>query len=139
MSRQLDEQVMDRAAALARVGGDLELLKEIAVLFLDEYPRALDDIHKALAARDAKLLDMPLTDSKDRLQTSLRPPPRTQRFNSSRWDAHRNWTRLRKPSRHWSRRSRFCKLNSHHSKEQGDKRRWPTVPQAPDVCRTRVG
>ena len=57
MSRQLDEQVMDRALALARVGGDLELLKEIAALFLDEYPRALDDMHKALAAGDAKLLD----------------------------------------------------------------------------------
>src|SRR6185295_8122126 len=57
MSRQLDEQVMDRATALARVGGDLELLREIAALFLDEYPRALDDIHKALATGDAKLLE----------------------------------------------------------------------------------
>ena len=57
MSRQLDEQVMDRATALARVGGDLELLKEIAALFLDEYPRALDDIHKALASGDARLLE----------------------------------------------------------------------------------
>lgn len=57
MSRQLDEQLMDRATALARVGGDLELLKEIAALFLDEYPRALDDIHKALASGDAKLLE----------------------------------------------------------------------------------
>jgi HPt (histidine-containing phosphotransfer) domain-containing protein len=35
----------------------LELLKEIAALFLDEYPRALDDIHKALATDDAKLLE----------------------------------------------------------------------------------
>jgi len=57
MSRQLDEQVMDRALALARVGGDLELLQEIAALFLEEYPRALDDMHKALASGDAKLLD----------------------------------------------------------------------------------
>ena len=57
MSRQLDEQLMDRATALARVGGDLELLREIAALFLDEYPRALDDIHKALASGDAKLLE----------------------------------------------------------------------------------
>lgn len=57
MTRQLDEQVMDRALALARVGGDLELLKEIAALFLDEYPLALDDMRKALAAGDAKLLD----------------------------------------------------------------------------------
>ena len=57
MSRQLDEHVMDRATALARVGGDLELLKEIAALFLDEYPRALDDMRKALATGDAKLLE----------------------------------------------------------------------------------
>jgi|SRR5689334_3689616 len=57
MSRQLDEHVMDRATALARVGGDLELLKEIATLFLDEYPRALDDMRKALATGDAKLLE----------------------------------------------------------------------------------
>ena len=57
MSRQLDEQAMDRATALARVGGDLELLKEIASLFLDEYPRALDDMRKALATGDAKLLE----------------------------------------------------------------------------------
>jgi HPt (histidine-containing phosphotransfer) domain-containing protein len=57
MSRQLDEQLMDRATALARVGGDLELLREIAALFLDEYPRTLDDIHKALATGDAKLLE----------------------------------------------------------------------------------
>ena len=53
MSGQLQEQVLDRATALARVGGDLDLLKEIAALFLDEYPRELDDIHKALATGDA--------------------------------------------------------------------------------------
>ena len=57
MTRQLDEQVMDRATALARVGGDLDLLKEIAALFLDEYPCALDDMQKALASGDAKLLE----------------------------------------------------------------------------------
>ena len=57
MSRHLQEQVLDRAAAMARVGGDLDLLKEIAALFLDEYPRTLDEIHKALAAGDAKTLE----------------------------------------------------------------------------------
>jgi two-component system, sensor histidine kinase and response regulator len=57
MSGQLQEQVFDRATALARVGGDLELLKEIAALFLDEYPRALDEIHKALATGDALTLE----------------------------------------------------------------------------------
>lgn len=48
---------MDRATALARVGGDLELLKEIAALFLDEYPRALDDMRQALSAGDARMLE----------------------------------------------------------------------------------
>ena len=57
MSRQLQEQVLDLATALARVGGDLELLKEIAALFLDEYPRVLDEIHKALATGDAPMLE----------------------------------------------------------------------------------
>ena|SRR5579872_1754519 len=57
MNEQLQEQVLDRATALARVGGDLDLLKEIAALFLDEYPRELDDIHKALAAADAHKLE----------------------------------------------------------------------------------
>ena len=57
MSEQLQEQVLDRDTALARVGGDLDLLKEIAALFLDEYPRALDDMHRALACGDAKTLE----------------------------------------------------------------------------------
>lgn len=57
MSGHLQEQGLDRATALARVGGDVGLLKEIAALFLDEYPRALDDIHRALAAGDARTLE----------------------------------------------------------------------------------
>jgi HPt (histidine-containing phosphotransfer) domain-containing protein len=57
MSEQLQEQVLDRATALARVGGDIDLLKEIAALFLDEYPQALVDIHAALATGDAFKLE----------------------------------------------------------------------------------
>jgi HPt (histidine-containing phosphotransfer) domain-containing protein len=57
MSGHLQEQVLDRATALARVGGDLELLKEIAALFLDEYPRALDEMRQALAQSDPKMLE----------------------------------------------------------------------------------
>lgn len=57
MSEQLQEQILDRATALSRVGGDLELLKEIAALFLDEYPRELAEIRKALAAGDAHTLE----------------------------------------------------------------------------------
>jgi two-component system sensor histidine kinase/response regulator len=57
MSEQLQEQVLDRAAALSRVGGDLELLKEIAELFLNEYPRELAEIRQALATGDALMLE----------------------------------------------------------------------------------
>jgi len=57
MSEQLQEQVLDRATALARVGGDLDLLKEIAALFLEEYPRELEVMRKALAAGDAYTLE----------------------------------------------------------------------------------
>src|SRR5436305_4108976 len=57
MNGQLQEQVLERAAALARVGGDLDLLKEIAALFLEEYPRELDDLHKAIATGGAHLLE----------------------------------------------------------------------------------
>jgi HPt (histidine-containing phosphotransfer) domain-containing protein len=57
MSRDLQEPGLDRATALARVGGDLDLLKEIAGLFLDEYPRALDEMQKALALGDPKRLE----------------------------------------------------------------------------------
>jgi two-component system, sensor histidine kinase and response regulator len=57
MSGQIQEQLLDRASALARVGGDLDLLKEIAALFLDEYPRELDEIRTALASGDAHTLE----------------------------------------------------------------------------------
>jgi two-component system sensor histidine kinase/response regulator len=57
MSGHLQEPVLDRAEAMARVGGDLDLLKEIASLFLDEYPRSMDEIQKALATGDAKMLE----------------------------------------------------------------------------------
>jgi HPt (histidine-containing phosphotransfer) domain-containing protein len=44
---------IDRQAALSRVGGDIELLKEIATLFLDDYPRVLKDLQDAAARGDA--------------------------------------------------------------------------------------
>jgi two-component system sensor histidine kinase/response regulator len=45
---------IDLDLALSRVGGDEELLKEIAKLFLDDYPRALADLRAAAAASDAR-------------------------------------------------------------------------------------
>jgi HPt (histidine-containing phosphotransfer) domain-containing protein len=49
--------VLDRAFAEARVGGDAELLRELAALFLEEYPRLLEAIRAALAAGDARALE----------------------------------------------------------------------------------
>jgi len=57
MTEASQGQLLDRAEALARVGGDIELLKEIAALFLEDYPRSLDEINQALAAGDAKTLE----------------------------------------------------------------------------------
>jgi two-component system, sensor histidine kinase and response regulator len=57
---QPDDQtsgVIDEAAALERIGGDQQLLEEIAGLFLQEYPELLDSMRQALAAGDATRLE----------------------------------------------------------------------------------
>jgi two-component system sensor histidine kinase/response regulator len=46
--------VLDLEVALARVGGDPDLLKEIAVLFLDHYTEWLGEIREAAGRGDAK-------------------------------------------------------------------------------------
>jgi HPt (histidine-containing phosphotransfer) domain-containing protein len=51
------ETVFDRAVALSRVGGDVELLKEIAILFLDDYPKSLSELHEAVESGDARRLE----------------------------------------------------------------------------------
>ena len=47
-------QGLDRELALSRVGGDAELLKEIAALFMEDYPNVLAEIRAAVARGDAK-------------------------------------------------------------------------------------
>ncbi len=49
--------VFDRAIALSRVGGDTELLKEIAILFLDDYPKSLSELRNAAEAGDARRVE----------------------------------------------------------------------------------
>jgi PAS domain S-box-containing protein len=49
-------EVLDRAAALARVDGDAELLSELARLFLRELPRMWSEIRKAVEKRDGEAL-----------------------------------------------------------------------------------
>jgi two-component system sensor histidine kinase/response regulator len=48
---------IDRELALSRVGGDNELLHEIAVLFLDDYPKLLDELKTARSRNDAKVIE----------------------------------------------------------------------------------
>lgn len=43
---------IDYSAALARVGGDADLLKELVGMFLEEYPRLLAQIHEGLDRQD---------------------------------------------------------------------------------------
>jgi HPt (histidine-containing phosphotransfer) domain-containing protein len=51
------EVLFDRSVALSRVGGDAELLKEIAVLFLDDYPKSMSDLRAAIECGDAKRVE----------------------------------------------------------------------------------
>ncbi len=46
---------LDYSAALARVGGDAELLQKLAGMFLEEYPKLLEDIRQGLAGQNAAL------------------------------------------------------------------------------------
>jgi two-component system sensor histidine kinase/response regulator len=57
MSDQVPESVLNRPLALSRVGGDTELLREIAVIFIDDCPRALAELREALANADARNLE----------------------------------------------------------------------------------
>jgi CheY-like chemotaxis protein/HPt (histidine-containing phosphotransfer) domain-containing protein len=52
----MDLSVFDRAAALDRVGGDLELLIELAGMFMEDYPQLLAEIEGALRNGDSDAL-----------------------------------------------------------------------------------
>jgi HPt (histidine-containing phosphotransfer) domain-containing protein len=47
-------KAFDREEALARVGGDEELLKELVGLFLEDYPGRLAELGRAVAAHDGR-------------------------------------------------------------------------------------
>lgn len=51
------EVVFDRVGALARMGEDEDLLAEIVALFLGDIPVRLQELHAALAAKDAPQLE----------------------------------------------------------------------------------
>ena len=55
----VEEQLhrLDESVALSRVGGDIELLREVVGLFLDDYPQSLDLIRQAVAQGDQSSLE----------------------------------------------------------------------------------
>ena len=48
---------LDYAVALERLGGDEELLQEVAQLFLGEYPSLMSEIHQAVVIGNAYKLE----------------------------------------------------------------------------------
>ena len=48
------EQVVDKAQILDRMGGDKELIREVVALFLDDYPKLLEQMREAIRQGDAK-------------------------------------------------------------------------------------
>jgi HPt (histidine-containing phosphotransfer) domain-containing protein len=48
------EEVLDEALLMSRVDSDPQLLRDLVDLFLEDYPRALDEIRVALDRKDAK-------------------------------------------------------------------------------------
>ena len=48
---------LDESLALSRVGGDLDLLKEVVELFLDDYPSTFEKIRAAVISRNATALE----------------------------------------------------------------------------------
>jgi CheY-like chemotaxis protein/HPt (histidine-containing phosphotransfer) domain-containing protein len=51
------DMIFDRAVALMRTEGDLELLQELVVLFLDDCPKVLANLRQAMLASDAPTLE----------------------------------------------------------------------------------
>jgi HPt (histidine-containing phosphotransfer) domain-containing protein len=49
--------LLDLARVLDRVGGDQDLLKEIAEIFLEEYPGLLQEIREAVKSGDSQRLE----------------------------------------------------------------------------------
>ena len=54
-----EEQIrhLDASVALSREGGDVDLLREVVGLFLDDYPQSLEMIREAVAIGDQSSLE----------------------------------------------------------------------------------
>ncbi len=54
---QQDDEVLDRAAVIASVDGDVEFLRELVEMFIEDYPRLLSEIREAVTRGDSKALE----------------------------------------------------------------------------------
>lgn len=55
--KKFSEQVFDKTKALENVGGDMDLLKEIIEIFLDDYPNQMKQIREGILSGDAKAVE----------------------------------------------------------------------------------
>ena len=112
---------LDREVALSRVGGDAELLKEIAVLFLENYQAWLGELRDAAVRGDAKVVENTAHGLKGSVSNfgaqaaveaalqleNARPQPRSDR-------------RLHTPSPRSNPRSKLCARSSNRSEVEYD-------------------
>jgi len=56
-SESANGPALDREEALSRVGGDVDLLREIAAVFLDDCPNSLSQLRDAVSNGDARLVE----------------------------------------------------------------------------------
>jgi len=54
---KFSEQVFDMTKALENVGGDMDLLKEIIEIFLEDYPNQMKQIQEGISSGDAVVLE----------------------------------------------------------------------------------
>ncbi len=54
---QIAGENLDLELALSRVGGDIDLLKEIAHLFVQDYPKVLMELHQAVDSGDTQAVE----------------------------------------------------------------------------------
>jgi signal transduction histidine kinase/DNA-binding response OmpR family regulator/HPt (histidine-containing phosphotransfer) domain-containing protein len=57
MAKRQEQEPIDTALALARVGGNVDLLKEMVVVFLMELPKSLRSLRESVTAGDGKAIE----------------------------------------------------------------------------------
>jgi two-component system sensor histidine kinase/response regulator len=55
--RKFSEQIFDKTKALENLGGDMDLLKEIIEIFLDDFPNQIKQIREGILTGDAEVVE----------------------------------------------------------------------------------